>query len=162
METLEYRTVDKADWGPGPWQSEPDKKQWRDPETGLACLVVRGPSGALCGYVGVEPGHPLHGKDYDGADMEVHGGLTFADSCGHGDDPSEGICHIPGAGEPDDVWWFGFDCGHYGDLSPAYAALPSPFLRGGVYRDLAYVESEVQSLARQLARAAISKAEGRA
>ena len=66
---IEYRSVDKSLWREGPWQAEPDKKQWHDDETGMACLIVRGPSGAWCGYVGVAPGHPLYGKGYseDGA-----------------------------------------------------------------------------------------------
>src|SRR4051794_33398699 len=60
----EWRTVEKGTWPRGPWTEEPDKKQWRDAETGFACLVVRNPGGALCGYVGVEPSHPLYGVDY--------------------------------------------------------------------------------------------------
>lgn len=96
METKEYRTVDKSEWGPGPWQDEPDKLQWEDKATGLACLIVRGPAGALCGYVGVPQSHPWFGVDYNQCTreskceetwcdhrpcVEVHGGLTFADSC---------------------------------------------------------------------------------
>lgn len=170
--TMEYRTVDKAEWGPGAWQDEPDKRQWADTETGLPCLIVRGPVGALCGYVGVAPGHPAHGLNYDhwnGGDdgervpltavqeainaLEAHGGLTFARGCGHGDDPAKGICHIPGAGEPDTVWWFGFDCAHCDDLSPACARRYG-FTENEQYRDLAYVEAQVANLARQLARMA--------
>lgn len=145
--TLEYANTDKSAWADGPWMREPDKRQWSDEATGLPCLIVRGPSGALCGYVGVSKGHPAHGKGYDDVEADVHGGLTFADSCGHGDDPAQGICHIPGPGEPDDVWWLGFDCAHYGDLSPAYDR-PG---RGGEYRTLPYVASECASLASQLA-----------
>jgi hypothetical protein len=98
VETIEYRTVDKSQWGDGPWQNEPDKKQWRDPETGLPCLIVRGPSGALCGYVGVTEGHPFYKVAYshytsrdDGkipeadtspeAQLSVHGGITFSRGC---------------------------------------------------------------------------------
>lgn len=151
--TIEYHTTDKIAWGEGPWQSEPDKRQWADAATGLPCLIVRGPFGALCGYVGVPQDHPLHGIDYDATGpqyFDVHGGLTFADGCGHGDDPAQGICHIPGPGEPDTVWWFGFDCAHYHDLAPS--------IRGWrlsvgdyPYRDLAYVTEQVAALARQLA-----------
>ena len=57
METIEYRTMDKSVWGPGPWQNEPDKRQWQDEATGLPCLIVRNSMGALCGYVGVSEGH---------------------------------------------------------------------------------------------------------
>src|SRR5258708_7790184 len=82
MERIEYRNViDKSEWGPGQWLDEPDKIQWQDEATGLPCLVVRGPVGALCGYVGVAPNHSLHGKGYDDCDVDVHGGLTFAHGC---------------------------------------------------------------------------------
>lgn len=158
METREYRTTDKVSWGDGPWQSEPDKAQWRDEETGLPCLIVRGPSGALCGYVGVSPRHPKHGADYDDlADVEVHGGLTFGAACAHGGDESRGVCHVPGAGEPDDVWWFGFDCAHCWDISPAYIALGRDFKEPGArYRDWSYVRREVRQLAQQIAALAVA------
>lgn len=62
---------------------------------------------------------------------------------------SRSICHIPGEGEPDSVWWFGFDCAHAWDISPAtdrnYHGSDSE------YRDFDYVTRECQSLARQLA-----------
>lgn len=147
METIEYHTKDKLVWGAGPWQAEPDKRQWQDPATGMPCLIVRGPSGALCGYVGVTKDHPLHGKSYDDADVSVHGGLTFADSCDHGEE-SVGICHVPGPGEPDDVWWFGFDCAHSGDYCPDWRG--QFHHRADIYRDLIYVIREVESLALQL------------
>jgi hypothetical protein len=53
----EWMFLDKSKW---PYASkEPDKVQWRDQVTGLTCLIVRvNPGGALCGYVGVPPGHP--------------------------------------------------------------------------------------------------------
>lgn len=152
--TIEYRTIDKSAWGDGPWQSEPDKRQWQDLETGLPCLIVRGPSGALCGYVGVSPDHPAHGKGYDSdpvIDIEVHGGLTFAKGCGHGDDPAKGICHIPGDGDADHVWWFGFDCAHGWDISPAYDSYGGWKQEGAQYRGQAYVEAQVRLLAGQLA-----------
>jgi len=175
---IEYTTIDKSDWKRGAWDREPDKRQWADEETGLPCLIVRGPSGALCGYVGVAPDHPAHGLNYDnyrtdddgeripptGAEsaiegIRVHGGLTFASGCRHGDDPSKGICHIPGEGEPDTVWWFGFDCAHSGDYVPAYDRRYSFGCDDEVYRTQQYVESEVRGLARQLAAAASRAAE---
>lgn len=163
---LEYRTVDKSGWPRGPWDDEPDKAQWRDQATGLPCLIHRGPSGALCGYVGVAADHPWHGHDYRDDRLfavEVHGGLTFSDGCQHGDDPSTGICHVPEPGEPDDVWWFGFDCAHFGDMSgmawrtsdPESSFLHSIALSDGYrYRDVAYVRSECARLAAQIAAAA--------
>jgi hypothetical protein len=82
-------------------------------------------------------------------DIEVHGGLTFAHGCGHGDDPAKGICHISAEGEPDHVWWFGFDCAHAWDLCPGYER-DRPWTEDSVYRDQRYVEGEVRKLARQL------------
>jgi hypothetical protein len=170
-DTIEYRTIDKSSWpSRGAWDAEPDKKQWRDAATGLPCLAVRHPSsGHWCGYVGVSKAHPAHGANYDTThyadedgpdtrtpahlalnDVAVHGGLTFASACRHGDDPSRGVCHIPAAGEPDDVWWFGFDCAHCDDLSPGQK-LYGDFPSDDVYRDLAYVEGQCADLARQLA-----------
>lgn len=53
----------KEAWGEGPWLTEPDRMVWVDEATGLDCMILRAPvTGALCGYVGVPPGHPLHGK----------------------------------------------------------------------------------------------------
>lgn len=149
METIEYRTIDKSDWMRGPWDDEPDKRQWQDAETGLPCLIVRGPSGALCGYVGVAPGHPAHGQDYDHVDVDAHGGLTFWHGCSGGEE-SRGICHKPADGEPDHVWWLGFDCAHSGDISPGYAGKYRRVWHEDRYRDIAYVEAEVASLAKQL------------
>lgn len=193
----------KSEWGEGPWQHEPDKMEWRDKETGLPCLIVRGPVGALCGYVGVPQTHPAYGLSYDGipddqfraiqkqfmkrlpyfnklmaggadfaqatvkmsegvlerpepsevgnkiANVEVHGGLTYSATCnGH-------ICHTPEPGEPDNVWWFGFDCAHAGDKCPSiYATASKSYrrtFRDEEYRDVAYVQAECAGLAKQLA-----------
>lgn len=150
METIEYRTIDKSNWPQGPWTKEVDKRQWPDITTALPCLIVRNRSaGHLCGYVGVPPGHPLHGKHYEEPDVDVHGGLTFAGSC-RPNSEEHGICHIPGPGEPDAVWWFGFDCGHYDDVSPGSLRISSAF-GYGTYKDRAFVQSECAHLARQLA-----------
>lgn len=152
--------ADKAAWGDGPWVNEPDKAQWVDPATGLTCLAKRsGTSGSWCGYVGVHAGHLLHGQGYsDGAqNLEVHGGLTYSGGCQEDERPIEQrVCHIPAPGEPDDMWWFGFDCAHYMDFSPAMAArmgsvgVPRGRLYDEKYRTLAYVKAECAALAKQL------------
>jgi len=159
MKTIEYRTMDKSSWGEGAWQSEPDKRQWADAETGMPCLIVRNNLGALCGYVGVDENHPWFEKSYDEdgpIELDAHGGLTFASMCSDGDEKSS-ICHLPDNNETDRVWWFGFDCAHAWDFSPAMQARMANFpahLRmrdwSEVYRDLDYVEKECASLARQL------------
>lgn len=157
MKRRAWDLEDKSDWAPGPWRNEPDKVQWRDKKTAFACLAVRNTvSGAWCGYVGVEPAHPLYGKFYSKIDVDVHGGLTFAGKCmAHGR-----ICHVVEPGEPDDVWWLGFDCGHCLDVMPGINATllklgghPLDF-PGSSYKTLKYVKSEVRRLAAQLRRCA--------
>lgn len=153
MQTLEYTTVDKSTWGEGEWQNEPDKKQWLDPATNLPCLIVRSPhSGALCGYVGVSKSHPYYKKDYDDCDVDVHGGLTFANTCSPN---PNGICHKIEEGEDDEVWWLGFDSAHCYDKTPASDACVKKFEwhyedPDSVYRNFGYITREVQKLALQL------------
>lgn len=163
----------KKDWGQGEWTDEPDKLSWTDPATKLPCLIVRGPAGSLCGYVGVDETHPYFGRPYStwsdtefpGPDVSVHGGLTFAEACSPGEDEATGICHVSQPGAAEHVWWFGFDCAHYGDFSPGMQySLEQSFIRKGepiadfakrhtfeTYKGVPYVMGECQDLAGQLA-----------
>lgn len=163
-EVKTWTFVDKSTWGDGPWQTEPDKVQWTDEETGLVCLVRRNPLGALCGYVGINPEHPWYGKGYsqclegcvDYCDWNrnhspqervyVHGGMTFSDVCDG--DEEEGICHVPEPGKEDDLWWFGFDCAHAGDVVPGLRY--QPFYGDESYKNVAYVQDQCSKLAKQL------------
>jgi hypothetical protein len=142
-----------------PWENEPDRVEFN--HVGFPCLALRGPVGAWCGYVAVPPGHPMHTKPYNAVDVAVHGGLTYAGVC------QGPICHKPEPGEPDDVWWLGFDCAHFGDLTPSMVKLRQkmPEIFGQfdhlhtneVYRDLEYVKNEIRQLAEQLAQASASE-----
>lgn len=63
------------------------------------------------GYVIIPIGHPLHGKHYDDIDVNVHGGLTFAEEI-----TSEMLELFPGlAFEDVGCWMVGFDTAHYSD-----------------------------------------------
>lgn len=163
METRQWTTIDreKQGWPSGAWDGEPDKVQWQDEATGLPCIAVRHPtSGHWCGYVGVAEGHPYFEKGYrdDAVSADVHGGITYADFCQpHGDEEGKGICHIAAPGEPDRVWWLGFDCAHSGDHGPrdaAYARDRSEecfSLRWrGTYKALGYVKNQCANLAEQI------------
>ena len=172
-EVLPEHVVDKSKWARGPWDQEPDHLAWKT-KAGLPAIIHRVEShGALCGYVAVPPGHPLHGKSYDTPryekdtngdtnydkplpghsveDLNVHGGVTYGSNCaGH-------ICHVPEPGEPDDVHWIGFDTSHSGDLSPAHEAFvrergaPSyDYASHNKYRTVEYVKAECESLAEQI------------
>lgn len=149
-----YKHPDRPDYGPGPWDMEPDKAVWIDPDTGLDCMAVRNDegSGAWCGYVGVPEGHPFFKMDYaDIDDINVHGGLTFSSVC-HPSVKGEayGICHVAAPGHSE-VWWLGFDCSHWQDMCPGYKAMFSDGMRKSTYRTWSYVQHEITSLAQQLA-----------
>ena len=138
MKPIKMPVYDKTKWGPGPWDNEPDRVEFT--HVGLPCLLLRGPLGCWCGYVAVGPDHPFHGKHYDNVPVEVHGGLTYGAVC------NGTICHVPKPGEPANVWWLGFDCGHYMDLAPSMLE----YKRDGEYRNVQYARIETEKLAEQL------------
>lgn len=137
--------VDRSKWKPGPWDNEPEDRIEFE-HRGMACLMVRARHGSWCGYAAIPPGHPAHGKDYDNIDVDVHGGLTYANAC------QGAICHVAKPGEPDDVWWVGFDTAHCYDVSPGMLGLGDmwPDDPMASYRDAKYVKRECQSLVEQL------------
>ncbi len=146
--TNTYTDVEnRSNWPPGPWDGEPDKVTWVDPATDLDCMIRRGGGGAWCGYVGVPPGHPWHGKDYDDCPADVHGGLTYSGLCDDEGDERSAICHVPEPGRPVNVWWLGFDCGNSCDVMPGRDYTYD----WGTYRDEAYVRAETLSFAQQAA-----------
>ena len=106
-----------------------------DPE--YPCYVRVNAWGALCGYIAIPQGHPWHGSGYDDIDVQVHGGLTYAQ-------PRDTF----GPEAPVGSWVLGFDCCHAGD------GIHEP----GEKRSRQYVRDELESLRRQAGRAA--RAEG--
>jgi hypothetical protein len=151
---LVYDIADRTEWSPeeGPWVDEPDRIDWRD-LTGFPQFIKRGPFGAWCGYVGVDSTHPYYERERIDAALNVHGGITYADHCQHGDgsvEKSDMICHIPQGEESPHVWWIGFDCGHYADYVPGmHLYIPQSFM-DSTYRNVSYVVEETQKLALQL------------
>jgi hypothetical protein len=125
----------------GPWQGEPDEHEWR--AFGLPCLMRRNGLGAWCGYVAVPRTHPWFERHYAEVPAEVHGGLTYSAVC------TGAVCHVPRPGEPEDVWWLGFDCSHYVDLSPGLSPLGFGVTAGRTYRAFGWVFAEVEKLAAQ-------------
>jgi hypothetical protein len=129
------------------------------PEVSLVEAVYRGfpvrarrsYRGHWCGYITVPRAHPWAQAACTGEDgapappcenrllwaIEAHGGCTYAEFEADGDG---GVT-------------VGFDCAHMGDAPPPWDAGQSPSW-GGEYRDLAYVRSELLSLAEQAERAA--------
>lgn|GEM_PF-2034072 len=149
---VDERVLPKSQWGDGPWQNEPDKKQWLDEITGFPCLIHRGIiPGTLNGYVGIGEDSPLFGVDQEKINAETHGGITYVGYGYSTERPQVGISVELGA---DSIWWIGFDCAHAWDIMPAINALIRSFGREpllfGSYKDIAYVEDRVRELARLL------------
>lgn len=156
-ETAAPYAIDKTGWPRGPWDNEPDRVEFE--HAGLPCLLLRHPDhGNWCAYAAVPPGHPLHGVEWqdDGrvGDIEAHMGINYSDKC------DGAICHVPKPGEPDNVWWFGCNFGHFRDYAPGRdallrtAGLPEGLLRREpmeVYRELPYVRRVAERMAKQLA-----------
>ena len=87
-------------WGNGPWVNEPDFATFTHVD--LPCSIVRTLE-HLCGYVGVQVGHPWHQKA--APPVRVHGGCNFASfmhASGYQTDSVE-------EAQPKDTWWFGFE-----------------------------------------------------
>lgn len=82
--------------------------------------------------------------------FSVHGGITHSGAC------QGAICHVAKDGEPDDVWWFGFDAAHCDDWSPGSHEFDvrHGFKRHGAYCDVEYMKAETERLAAQLAEVA--------
>lgn len=177
--TTEKRDLVPRDgWESGPWDEEPDRVDWIDEATGYPCLVTRHfLFGYLCGYVGLPPGHRLHGVNWQDneelREVDVWNGVTYSAPCQEGPPPDVAdvvgppelyICHVPEPGQEEHVWWFGFHCGGYLDYQPRMAAEMRRLLGRGPrdhfpeghplrprYVPLAVVRAQCTQLAAQLA-----------
>jgi hypothetical protein len=145
-----YDIIDKTNFkSRGIWDTEPDKVQFQDEETGLPCLIRRNRCGALCGYVGITKEHPYFEKSLVECDfnhnLDVHGGITYNDFC-VGDEES-GICHLVENGEDSNVYWLGWDAAHFGDFVPKYDKYQHD---ESMYKNIDYIKNECSRLAKQL------------
>lgn len=115
------------------WETERDEATFV--RHGYWCQIKRHPElRHLCGYVMIGKTHPYWGIDSADSILDVHGGVTC-----------------------DDGTRIGFDCAHAGDLVPQtfmfrvnYAGGPDRKRIPDVYRNWAFVEREVDRLAKQL------------
>lgn len=138
--------IDRTAWGPGPWDGEPDEKDWV--HEGYKCAATRSWAGSWHGSVRIPGGHPLHGKPYDDPgilDLDVHGGISFAEDCDkHG-------------------YLIGFDCMHSRDYVPKVIAQLKAcdptfierqaffeFYDPAHYKTLAFVIAQCEALVEQL------------
>ena len=171
VEPLEvYRVPSVHPSGAGPWTAEADKVSWLDAPTGLPCIMRRSEDGALSGFVGVGPSHPLFGFSEEALPhdppIEVHGGIDYAEACDEYQNPAVSICHVHDrrgawardpatatavAALPTQLWWFGFSCNHSYDPVPrSHHRQALSTENGRVYRDETYVAREIAWMAEQL------------
>jgi hypothetical protein len=155
-------------WPAGPWDDEPDNQAWTEPETGYRCCAMRQPQlGNWLGYVRVDPDSLLARMSSNdrvtippswrekqmmiGSDIGVIDLFCEAFNPDRKDDgrlPLGMLLAVHGGITYSDGEWFGFDCGHAGDLAPF---MPARFaLMGEIYRSLEFVRHEVNQLAWQL------------
>ena len=140
------RNKDKSAWGPGAWQDEPDRAEFK--AHGFPCILHRNHHGTWCGYVGLPPGHRFHGKLECEVNVPVHNDLSYSGECaGH-------VCHVATPGEPENVWWLGFACADACDYLLAMEArmhkLRDYPLSDNHYWTMAEARQETESLAAQL------------
>lgn len=165
-------------------------KDWTT-AAGFRAVIIMGSIGHHCGYVGVPLGHSLYGCSYSepcaalerpADDEPVGGRSSIAVMCAAFDesrmqspemvfDVHGSITYSGGNSKypvESDLWWFGYDCGHYGDSPSAKyreqqrAKYPDmPFMwneDGGTFRDADYCERECESLARQIVEKTVAPA----
>lgn len=140
--TLTY--IDKSSWPDGVWKNEPDFVYWVDEGTGYHCFIKRYEhSGHLSGYVVVPKTNFFFENSGDDVyQLNVHGSVTYRDKLKFlGNEEID----LNFANEED--WVIGFDCLQCMDINPRFME----YCHGDqIYRDINYVTSEVESLARQL------------
>ena len=153
----QFNLIDKSRFLHGPWIKEPDAVAWIN--YGLPCLIKRiDVWGHLCGYVGVFKQHPLYKKEQNELEnfeqISVHGGVSF---CGLNEKNDALHFRVNGL----KIWWIGFDCHHTYDYAPRYSRdfLEIEQMYGYKstnieeilkYRDIEYVKTQVNNLAKQL------------
>lgn len=137
-------------------------------DAGLPAVIIIGSTGHRCGYVAVSKLSPLYGVAYDKQIPQITKEMTeqttlgskspilaITASCGADDENSirrslDIIINVHGGltysgksnGYPVKLdkpgWWFGYDCGHYGDDEPNGQSAE-------------YCRAQCESLAKQLA-----------
>lgn len=134
---------------------------------GYIMVIQRSPQFKhLCGYVGVPIGHPANQGEDNYPDYNVHGGITWASEenpvqCLYlgGDEGESDVDKVAAIAEG--VFWLGFDCCHGCDFVPGHLDFMPVRLMIGAdkYRNLAYVQAECESLAKQLFESALPQLE---
>lgn len=153
IKTNFYTTEEKKEWfGDGEWINEPDLVEFKYKEYDCTilrtCMVESNGSkfgGYLCGYVKIPENNKFYNKNYSSMNIDVHGGLTFAEFKGDG-------------------YWIGIDCAHSFDLVPSSEKFkqsnedmielrkqfPDSRIWENTYKNISFVEAELKSIVDQI------------
>lgn len=111
---------------------------------GFPCVVLFMPFGFRCGYIGIPKGHRFYKMNYVKIPVGCHGGLTYSDDHLHHQDDK-------------DIWWIGFDCGHYMDgydlksRRQYFPELPDEeFMYTEEYKDIGFCKHECREIVDQI------------
>lgn len=146
----------KKKFGPGPWNKEPNRHEWK--YKGMQCLALRQPtSGHWCGYVGLKPGHKYYGipdslpwdeKNKSRVDAFSlpfgHGGVTYGQFC------NGFVCHINDNEDESPLFWLGFDCAHSGDYTPMSASYREGWREYETYKNFDFIKRETEKMVEEL------------
>lgn len=148
MREREFTYIDKSKYAIGAWTNEPDKIIGIDEFSKLPYMVIRANYfGFLYGYVGVDSTHPFYGKKVSEIECYVTAhDLTTTLSASYSTLllPKEEFLEKIELDDENELWWIGFDCGHFGETCP----FENP--NHGKYSDVEDVEEECLMLSRFL------------
>lgn len=90
-------------------------------------------------YIKIPKDHKYYQKDYEGIDIDVHGGITY----------SNHELHI-GENEKIEGWFIGWDYAHFGDYAGYEEMLPKELRTNGKKWTTEEIKKEVFDVCRQL------------
>lgn len=110
-------------------KSEGDYYEWTN---SIKCFIRRNNLKSWCGYITIPKSFPISFEEEE-LNLSCHGGITY-----HSINESGDLV-------------VGFDCSHFGDLTPAMIEYQIFDIEGkGVYRDKDYVIDEVNNMVDQV------------
>jgi hypothetical protein len=117
------RISDSEQWGKGSWTKEPGEfvRIWAYYK-GLPYTLGRNVLGVWLGYVAIRKDMLVYTNNFDWEQLEIHGGITYSDH-------AYPLMELPYE-DNDQLYWIGFDCGHYGDKVPQRNYIRSILPRG--------------------------------
>jgi len=113
-------------------------ERWKDYSTGYWCQIERASEGHLNGYVKIDEGHPLFGRDWLSEEVRA---LEVE---------RRNVITVYHPGDEPPSYWLGFACNGMYEMSPVDKVLGMSTIQGSRYITWEEVKEDVLSLARQI------------